>query len=159
MFHRARSYQTNDTAFLKSESHAFAPIDSRTRAAKKEVMGCWRTAKPSANTPNPDFRRTLRLMMASPYTGRECLPFPLLELSPGVPWTHSDSNGIPSEAGGEARKARRSLTIQRRLRSGMAANMRPTHSASLIFTSSKVRIIKGNGATCNTCVGTPGILD
>ncbi len=47
----------------------------------------------------------------------------------------------------------------RRGRSGSRARKASTHSALPMFTKRSVRIIKGKGATCRTCDGTPGKAD
>jgi hypothetical protein len=48
-------------AFSKSESLAKQAPDSRLKAAKEGFLGCWWTAKPSTNTPDPDFEKTMQI--------------------------------------------------------------------------------------------------
>ena len=51
-----------EMAFTKSESHAVSP-NPRPKPGKKKILGCWRSALPTANTPNLDFVKTLPTVM------------------------------------------------------------------------------------------------
>ncbi len=142
-----------------------------------------RPASPRAGTVHPQNMDMLLICLAPPLELLDCVRTARygLPVSGSIPACHSPASvrmavigghpiyiwlnssvrsrtGTPRLRGWTTRRERKIRATRLRERSGSAASTRSTHSALPMFTSSRVRIISGNGATCSTWEGMPGRL-